>query len=535
MNNINKKCILDSDCENNSMCAFNDNDFNHYCMNNEVNDLYYGCLNGSELNNTENIESNSTIEHSNHKNCIDFSRRQINKDGLEYNYMVFKPKKNVYVDTTTINIYLKCEDEILAIIPYNDYFTIKCDENQQNCTLESKESLLNFIIQNSQNCTKKIYLEIIYECENERIKKAELIPVYIDNYKDIIINLTCPIDINNDRFKSKCQAIYLESDINNNTVDKNKNLYECKTPLYKIPRIVKNINNYKKLKVKNSNLEIKDYDNKINEKIEDLKKLEAEKYIRLKQIQTGETISIDQAYEEISNYPLDKLINNFSDNWKIYNNYDAAEKLFTENESILKFYGLVYTLKDAIKIATDNDQSLFVWYHNSYEINNYASKLYFIDIYNFDDDLFHKSNWTRHENVTTGILKIQLEHFLRDNLIFDENYENDENDNNNNQQNNLNDMMDKTKDNTYLIKQKYSELLDSKLNETNINNNVINDLNNKITTFGQAIKMNNYETGINNKILLILTVIGTFIVLIFVVVLVYFNNLTAGKIKMFGM
>jgi 4-diphosphocytidyl-2C-methyl-D-erythritol kinase len=94
--------------------------------------------------------------------------------------------------------------------------------------------------------------------------------------------------------------------------------------------------------------------------------------------------------------------------------------------------------------------------------------------------------------------------------------------------------VNQTKDNAYLIKQKYSELLDSKLNETNINNNVINDLNNKITTFGQAIKMNNYETGINNKILLILTGIGAFVVLIFIVVLVYFNNLTAGKIKIFG-
>ena len=58
--------------------------------------------------------------------------------------LIFKPKKFSYIDTTTINIYLKCEEQILAIIPYNDYFDLRCDENRERCTLESKESLLNF-------------------------------------------------------------------------------------------------------------------------------------------------------------------------------------------------------------------------------------------------------------------------------------------------------------------------------------------------------------------------------------------------------
>jgi hypothetical protein len=82
-----------------------------------------------------NQESKSNLDHMNYKNCINFSRRQLNNEGLEYNYMVFKPKKNAYVDTSTINIYLKCEDEILAIIPYNDYFNLRCDENRENCIL----------------------------------------------------------------------------------------------------------------------------------------------------------------------------------------------------------------------------------------------------------------------------------------------------------------------------------------------------------------------------------------------------------------
>ena len=30
---------------------------------------------------------------------------------------------------------------------------------------------------------------------------------------------------------------------------------------------------------------------------------------------------------------------------------------------------------------SENDQNYFVWYHNSYELDDFASKLYFIDIY----------------------------------------------------------------------------------------------------------------------------------------------------------
>ena len=220
VNKENKKsCISDNDCDNNSICAFNNNDLEHYCVSNNINDLYYGCIDNS-VNNIDSVESKSTLDHINYKKCIDFTRRQINNEGLEYNYMIFKPKKYAYIDTTTINIYLKCEEQILVIIPYNDYFNLRCDENRENCILESKESLLNFIVQNSTNCNKKLYLEVIYECENEGIKKKEKIPVYLDNFKDIKIKLKCPIDDNNDKFKSKCEAVYI------NNFDKKNNINE---------------------------------------------------------------------------------------------------------------------------------------------------------------------------------------------------------------------------------------------------------------------------------------------------------------------
>ena len=372
--NINKKnCVSDSDCKDNSICAFDNNIMDHYCINNNINDLYYGCMDNN-ITKIDSVVSKSSLDHINYKNCIDFSRRQLNDEGIEYNYMVFKPRRNAYVDTSTINIYLKCEDQILAIIPYNDYFNLSCDENREKCILESKESLLNFIIQNSTNCTKKLYLEIIYECENEGIKKKEKIPIYVDNFQVIKIKLNCPIDENNDKFKSKCESIYINNydkeNNMNNLIDIKKSLYECKNPIYKVPIITKNINNYKKLKAKYSNLELKDYDNKINEKIKDLKKLEAEKYIKLKKIQTGNDVTIEEAYSAISNYSLDKLMNVSKEKWKFYNGYDAVQNLFSDNENndtdnkLIKYYGLVYTIDDAIKISNENEQNFFVWYNN---------------------------------------------------------------------------------------------------------------------------------------------------------------------------
>jgi len=530
-NNINK-CISDSDCDDNNICAFDNNKMDHYCISNNINDLYYGCIDNN-ITKIDSVESKSNLDHINYKNCINFSRRQLNNEGLEYNYMVFKPKKNAYVDTSTINIYLKCEDEILVIIPYNDYFNLRCDENRENCLLESRESLMNFIVQNSTNCNKKLYLEVVYQCENEGIKKKEKIPIYLDNFKDIKIKLKCPIDDNNDKFKSKCEAVYINNfDKKNNInelIDVKKSLYECKNPVYNVPVLTKNINNYKKIKSKYSNLELKDYDNKINEKINDLKKLEAEKYIKLKKIQTGSEVTMEEAYEAVNNYSLDNLVNNSKEKWKLYNEYDAVQNLFNDNENnntdnrLIKYYGKAYTIDDAIKIANENEQNFFVWYNNSYELDNFASKLYFIDIYNIDEDMYNKTNWVKNENVTTGILKYDFEHFteknnLEDTKLYDTLMQSI------NERNSANEE----------LKNVYLNVIQN-LDIKNLNNVIIKNLDDKITQYGQSISMNNYETNINNKILIALTVILFFIFTIFICIIVFYNNKTAGKIKLMGM
>ena len=317
-----------------------------------------------------------------------------------------------------------------------------------------------------------------------------------------------------------------EIDNNNNAIfDKSKPVYDCKDPLFKIPRIVYTPDNYKKKKDTNSKNEIKNYDNKINEKIEDLKKLKAEKYIRLKKIQTGETLTLEQAYEIVNKYSSDKLIDSSQEYWKLYQNYDAAQYLFNDNnnnDNILKFYGLVYTIDEAKKTANDNNQSFFVWYHNSYELDNFASKLYFIDIYNIENDLLDKQNWAIHDNVTTGLLKFEA-------------YDNEDAHSNSDNINKIKTLLETSNKNNELMNEQYMVLAKNNLTDYNVNISVIDNLNNKITTYGQAINMNNYETNINNNILMALGIALIIVIIIFVAVMVYFNNISGGKIKLFGL
>ena len=535
MDNKYKTCNVDNDCDESSLCAFNEKDLNNYCVNKDINELYYGCLNNNVEHNLESIETKSNSNNFTYLDCIDFSRRQINKEGIEYNYMVYKPKKDSFVDISTLNIYLKCDDEILAIIPYADYFNLKCDDSQQNCILESKESLLNFIIQNTKNCDKKIYLEIIYECENEGLKKNEKIFVDINNFNKILINLKCPIDSNNNKFKSKCESIYIdENDINQNNyselIDFKKILYDCKNPLFKVPRTIKDISNYKKIKSKYSKNELKDYDKKISEKIEDLKKLEAEKYKKVRKIKSNVDISLEESYAIINKKSFDNLLND-SDKWKIFKNYDAAQNLYEENDKnkVLTYYGKVYTLNDAIKAANENDQSYFVWYNNSYELDDFASKLYFIDIFYGQQDLLKKMNWAKHENVTTCISKLDVDKFL-DNTIKEEIP-----DESNEYITKITEIFKNSDENTEMLVEKIKAILSNSIVDSfNMHNNIIKHLNDKITTYGQAIQMNDYEMTINDKVLMILASITGFMILIFIALMGYLNYKYAGTVKLFG-
>ena len=242
--NEKKTCKEDTDCNKTELCSFDEKDLNHYCIPSSVESMYFGCTNSDFISN-ESIEKND--EDISYTECLDFTRRQLNKDGFEYNFMGYRPKKKVFVDLTNIIIYLKCGNEILSAIPYKDYFTLECDEKQENCILKSKESLSNFIIQNTKNCLTKgdIHLEIIHECENEGVPKTEKINIYENT--SIQHSLSCPVNTNDPLFKIKCDALFFNEMPKSSSISSNIELPDCKTiPIFKIPILVKDVTKYKK-------------------------------------------------------------------------------------------------------------------------------------------------------------------------------------------------------------------------------------------------------------------------------------------------
>jgi hypothetical protein len=514
-----KICKNDIDCGSDESCSFNKDDMNHYCMNNSKNDLYSGCL--TETDKIDYIESKSKEDYLNMKKCIEFTRRQTNGDGMPYNYMLFKQKKNVFVDTTNINIYLKCEDEILSVIPYNDYFTMRCDDNQENCLLVSKQGLYNFIQQNIRNCQKKIYLELHYQCENEGLKSTQKIPIYMDNFKKIEIKLSCPINSKDERFQSKCVAAYINDDMiqSNKVMNKDTSLYDCKNPAYQVPVIMNDINIYKKLKNKNNHREINKYDSEIKDTLENLKKLQAKKYMRLYKIETGKDVEYDEAYKTVCQQKFN-IDNNQNENWTLFKNYDAARYLLNDDNPAIKLYGKVYTIDEAVTIATQNNESFFIWYNNSYEEDDFASKLFFIDIFSINDNLFDKTEWAQSNNVITGLFKFEkfdgvttLPSTTPPALVTNDDYEE------------LNKLYTESQEYNSIISEQYKELINNNINLSNynLNDSITQNLDNQITTYTQAINMGNYETNINDNIIYVLQAVLIFIFLICIGIFVYFN------------
>jgi hypothetical protein len=527
----NKICNTDNDCNENSICSFDEKNMENYCIDNSVDNLYYGCFN--EKNNFESIESKSLSNNKNYLDCINFTRKQINEDGLNYNYMIYRPKRKTFVDLKTINIYLKRNNEIISVIPYEDYFNLSCDENNENCILESKEIIHNFIkknIQDRRGKEGKITLEITYECENEGLKRVQIFDINLNEYQPLKIEMKCPIEQNNKIFQSKCESMYVNT-LNDNLheyIDDKINMNDCLNPLFKVPVIVNDKSKYKKIKNKKTLNEIKEYDEKINEKIKDVYRIEAERYVRLKKMLYGENISFEEALNIVSNNKVSSNTNK----WKTFSNYDAAQKLFNYNENqveILKYYGKVYTIQEAMDVANKNNEFFFVWYHNSYELDNYASKLYFIDIFSLDESILNKKEWALSENVSTCVLNFDMEKFdggldyiHGGNKIGDDIYNSDKNN-----LEKLNDILKQSSLNSNQQSKIEQTMEDYILNIKNLNNNIIKNLNDKMTTYEQAITMNNYETNVNNNILLYMFITLGILFIVLVSMLAYYNIKTA--------
>lgn len=559
---MNKICTTDEDCDNNSLCAFDETNMENYCVDNSIDKLYYGCLNEGS-NYYESVESKTPQHKKNYIDCINFSRKQINDEEMNYNYMIYRPKTKIFVDLTTINIYLKVNNQIVAVIPYQDYFNLTCDKNSENCILKSKESIYNFIKQNTMDIFKRgsppsqsnITLEIIYMCENEGLKKTETINIDLNNQPPIIINMNCPIDKNNKELLGKCEALYVNDSNYDNfykSIDNKIHQNNCLNPLFKVPITVSDKSKYKKIKNKKMYNEMKYYDEMINEKVKDVNKLEAKRYIRLKKLLYNENIEFDDALKIVSSSNKPSTQNN---KWKIFNNYDAAQKLFSFNDNqveILKYYGKVYTIQDAMDAANKNNELFFVWYHNSYELDNYASKLFFIDIFSIDENIINKKEWVKSDNVSTGVLNFNMENFdsggygtefpadpfMFGNDLYDIDHTdyieggniigNDMYNANYNNLNKLQTALDNINGNDEDKADIQTAMYDYILNTETLNDNIINNLNNKMTTYEQSISMNNYESDINDNILFYLKIILFVLIIILISVLGYYNYYTAN-------
>jgi hypothetical protein len=300
-------------------------------------------------------------------------------------------------------------------------------------------------------------------------------------------------------------------------MDYNTSLYHCKNPVFTVPKPVKDVSKYKRLQNKHLQNEMDSYDNQINEKINDVRKLEAEKYMKIKNIQTGKSITMEEALDAINKYPLQQN----TTSWKTYENYDAAQKLYDYSENnvnILKYYGKVYTIQDAMDAANKNNEVFFVWYNNSFELDNFASKLYFIDIYSLDESILKKNNWVKSEKVTTCVRKFQLEHFDDDNddTLYESSLFS--------QDKIINDIAEimNLSDCTYEVQEEIDDKLNNILiKNNNINDNFIKKLDSKITSIGQAITMNDYQTNMNDEILQYIYIILGIIFIIILFIILY--------------
>ena len=514
----NKLCNDDNQCINNYMCSFDEKNLNHSCKNHTQNNLYLGCLD-KDLNNFEYISSNSSEHHDNFKNCLNFSRKQTNKDGYNHNYFLYKKKKDSSVDMSSINIYLLSGNKNIATLPIQDYFETECDVNNQNCKFIAKKLLFSFIDANKNNFKDKLFIELNYDCYNEVSKNKEIIPVdELNNSFSFEIN--CPKNKNDPSFESKCISFYID---NNNKekyqkINKKKLLYTCSNPLYNTPRIVKDVNVYKKNVFKKNNSIISDYEKQIDEKKNELKNLEAQKYQKIHKINKNEDISFDKALENVNKLNVLNDKEDIERKWKLFKNFDALQNIIDDpqfKDSITTHPTKIYTIEEAIKTANEQNESFFIYYHNSFELDQYSSSLYFIDIYKMDNKLFDKKTWNNSNNVTTAILNFENYYdsgfYDRDKIQVYKDY--------------ISNLLVYQQLMTDELRQMNSKNVDdvNKINDVVINN-LNNNLDKKITTKNQGIKMNQTEENMNNYLINILTSIFIGALIFYIFIILYFSS-----------
>lgn len=522
-------CKYDGDCGKNEYCSFDDRTLKHQCVPNKSKMFYEGCLNTKKYNEFDKIESSSKEDHQNLKSCIDFVRRQKNKDGLHYNYMVYKNKKNSFVDLSTINVYLKCNDELLLVMPTKEFFHINCDHAQQKCILTPNETFFTFLSSNQKTCGGKLSLDIEYSCENENLLKKFKVPLSMKSLRGLKIDLTCPVNIEDSRFQSRCVAAYFDTQNSNPDVtkylellDKNIEPENCVQPVYKVPRIIQDKDIYLQLQKQKNQRNIEDYNEKLEERERELNKIRAEKLKIQYKNDTGKELDDREALRMVQMnkteyFSQDQKSSTSSCNWKIHEHKNLFGDYLEENDIrkyATPFEGKIYMIEEAKNKACELNASMFVWFSNKYELSNLRNKLFVItpsqwDRIQKDFDNTDWSKWKKVNNVHVGRLTSENE------LLKEE----------------FDSQLAVT---TQQLNQYYNQFLnffeqtvihtDEKVDN---NQNTLKNLEDKISTMTQDIKKNEYETNVHNQLMGILGGIIIIILILYVVYLAY-------KMKMEG-
>jgi hypothetical protein len=512
-------CNLDNDCLERQFCSFNDKSLKHECIPNDKKLLYMGCLNTSKYNEFDKIESKSQEDHQSIKSCIDFTRRQKNKDGFYYNFMVFKNKKNSFVDPNTINIYLKCDKEVLMTMPSKDFFKMKCSDNQQNCILIPNKTFKSFVKSNEKVCGGKFSLDVVYSCENEDLENKFNIPFNPKNMDQLKIEIKCPVNIQDNRFQSNCTAAYFDTDNSNpgnfkylDLLDKSVKPEDCVQPVYKVPRIVNDIDIYKQLMQKKKDNEIQDYNNMLDSKEEELNKIRMEKLKIKFKMNTGKDLNDDEARSmvEFNKYEYFQSGSEKPCMWKIHEHKNPFGDYVEEND--IRQYGILvqgkfYLLEEAKQKACELGAYRFIWFSNSYVLENLRNQLYVFTPNKWSEavkslELDDIKKWKKVSDVYVGEPTNETE-------MYKEKFEEADSSLQNELKEKYNLFMNYIQSNVL----KTDEKLDT-------NQNKIKELDDKITTVTQKIKMNQIQTKVNNEFLFIL--FWFLVILIFFAVFYYY-------------
>lgn len=515
-------CNTDTDCTKGNMCSFNEETLKHQCIPADQKILYQGCLNTKKFNEFNKIESSSPADQESLEKCIDFTRRQKNSDGIHYNYMIFKNKINSFVDLTTINVYLKCNGELLLVMPTREFFEMKCDDQQKNCVLKPNETFKTFVESNSKTCGGKLSLDIEYSCENENIQKTMNHPIDLTKLQSIRIDLKCPVDVKNSKFQSKCIATYFDTRNSNpgtqkylELLDKTIEPQDCVQPVYKVPLHVSDVNVYRQLMEQKTSKNIQEYNQMLNEKEEEMIQLKM-KQLKVKfKKETQRELGDEEARHMVEANKVEYFESKANCNWKIHEHKNPFGTHVEEND-IRKYgtpvEGTYRLIEEARNKACELNASMFIWFSNSYDLSNLRNKLFIFTPTQIDQ--IHKefnakdwNKWAKVNNVHVGMLtsdeEVTKERF--DNTVAEMNQQ----------------MQDYY--NQFLTFFEKTEIHTSE--KVQQNDKKLQTLDSQLTTLTEDIKKNEFESDINYQMTIFLSIFVFILLIIFIGYYVYQNYL----------